>query len=87
MGLRGKKVLVVGLGISGQSVVRFLQEEGARVTATDRRRLEEVENADQILPLDIHWGSHPNSLFELHVGEDVRDLLLEPPGLAPVDHG
>ncbi len=37
MKLKGKKVLVVGLGISGKAVVRFLLKEGASVVVSDHR--------------------------------------------------
>ena len=38
MNFKGKKILVVGLGISGQAAVRFLRDRGAIVTDTDQRR-------------------------------------------------
>ena len=37
MELRGKRVLVVGLGRSGVGVARLCAERGARVTVTDRK--------------------------------------------------
>jgi len=40
--IRGKRVLVVGLGVSGFWVSRWLMEHGARVTVTDSRRREEL---------------------------------------------
>ncbi len=40
--LWGRKVLVVGLGLTGRSVARFLLSCGAKVTATDSRPEEEL---------------------------------------------
>ena len=40
MELKGKRVLVVGLGRSGLSAARFLRGQGARVTVSDSRSAE-----------------------------------------------
>lgn len=43
--LRGARVTVVGLGIEGVDLVRFLTKEGARVTVSDSRRPEQLAGA------------------------------------------
>jgi UDP-N-acetylmuramoylalanine--D-glutamate ligase len=40
--VNGKNVLVVGLGKSGQAAVRFLVNQGAKVTVTDTKSRNEV---------------------------------------------
>jgi len=45
MNLKGKKVLVVGLGRSGQSAVRFLNRQGAIVTVSDSKGKNELSEA------------------------------------------
>ena len=43
--LRGARVTVIGLGIEGLDLVRFAAAEGAQVTVSDRRQLEELGDA------------------------------------------
>ncbi|MEW6267868.1 MAG: UDP-N-acetylmuramoyl-L-alanine--D-glutamate ligase [Thermodesulfobacteriota bacterium] len=59
--LRGKRVLVVGLGRTGTSLARYLGRRGARVRACDRR-------ADAALPDDLHE-------IEVARGADGPELL------------
>lgn len=42
MEISGKKVLVVGFGKTGQALVRFLHERGARVTVSEKKTEEEL---------------------------------------------
>ena len=61
--LRGKRVLVLGLGVhgGGAGVVRFLVGEGARVTATDLRPAEKLAEglaALEGLPVELVLGEH-----------------------------
>ena len=50
--LEGKRVTVVGLGIEGVDLVRFLASEGARVTVSDARRREALPpTLDEVLAL------------------------------------
>jgi UDP-N-acetylmuramoylalanine--D-glutamate ligase len=46
--LKGKKVLVVGLGKSGQTAIRYLVSQGAKVTVTDSKTKQEL--SDTIKP-------------------------------------
>ncbi len=48
MDLRGKKVLVLGLGISGRSAVEFCAARGAVVTAADERELRKLPDGGEI---------------------------------------
>lgn len=49
MEIKGKKYLVVGLGVTGIATARFLLENGGRVTATDQRSREELpENVAEL---------------------------------------
>lgn len=43
MNLKNKKVAVLGLGIEGKDLVRFLHKEGAEVTILDKKPLEELD--------------------------------------------
>lgn len=81
MDLRGKKVLVFGLGIhgGGLGVTRWLVEHGAQVTVTD------LKNADQLkssidalggLPIKYVLGEHRDQDFA------GADLIIRNPGVA-----
>jgi len=81
MELSGKNILVVGLALTGVSVVRFLVGAGARVTVTDMRgeealadRLEELADVDVNLELGRHV---PYSFL-------MADLIVVSPGV-PMD--
>ena len=50
MNLRGKKVLVVGCGITGVSVAKFLVKERAEVTVTDKQS--KLDLRQQLAPLE-----------------------------------
>lgn len=78
MRLKGKRVMVVGLGRSGTAAVRFLVGQGARVTAADlrpREALGEALGSLQGLPVRLHFGGHPDSLLLGH------DLVVPSPGV------
>ena len=79
--LQDLKVLVVGLGRSGQAAVRLAASRGARVIATDMQGEEELEPAIQAvraLGAEVHAGGNPP---ELAAGVD---LLVLSPGV-PLD--
>ncbi len=48
--LRGQRVLVLGLGISGRSAARFAALRGAEVVAADERPAEAIPGRDEIPP-------------------------------------
>ena len=66
MTLKGKKVVVVGLGRSGEAATKLLVKEGAEVWVTDRRVKEELTSEiERLKDQSIHFelGGHPPSLF------------------------
>jgi UDP-N-acetylmuramoylalanine--D-glutamate ligase len=59
--LREARVTVIGLGIEGIDLVRFLAAEGARVTVSDRRSREELREAlDAIADFDVRLSLGAN---------------------------
>ncbi len=63
MDLRGKRVLVFGLGLhgGGLGVAQWLVEQGARVTVTDMKSAEELQlslDALEGLPIEFVLGEH-----------------------------
>ena len=64
---KGKRVLVVGLGKSGQSAARFLHNEGAKVTVTDSKSKAELGDALKNLAdlkLEFDLGKHNDKFFK-----------------------
>ncbi len=86
MDLKNKHILVVGLGKSGISVVKFLASRGCRVTAVDNRSedvLGDVLSEIRSLGISIEVGPHNDETFE------NCDLVVLSPGvphtIAPVN--
>ncbi len=75
--LDGKKVLVVGLGRSGQAAARVCAQHGARVTVTDRRGPEALASARAHLPPGTveELGGHREATFL------AADLVVLSPGV------
>ncbi|MDY6790942.1 MAG: UDP-N-acetylmuramoyl-L-alanine--D-glutamate ligase [Thermodesulfobacteriota bacterium] len=76
MNLFKKKVLVVGLGITGVATARFLNKMGAVVTVTDMAEEDELgQHVATIRELGINMklGSHENRTFE-----NVDMIVLSP---------
>ena len=62
-----KKVLVVGLGMTGVSTARFLVNQGAFVTVTDMAKEDELGESVAIireLGINMELGGHRNTTFE-----------------------
>src|SRR4051794_33245053 len=82
MDLKGKKVMVIGLGRTGQAVARFLTEQRATVVINDLRPetdLQQEMAALAALPVKYRLGGEDqNSL------EDI-DMIVPSPGV-PVDN-
>ncbi len=77
--LRGKRVAVIGIGVSNTPLVKMLLRTGVRVTACDRRRRESFAGLDEELE---SLGA------ELRLGEDYlegldHDVIFRTPGLRP----
>jgi UDP-N-acetylmuramoylalanine--D-glutamate ligase len=80
MELKGKKVLVVGLGRAGIAAAKLLEARGARVTVTDKKGREELKEALREFEgrrIRIEPGSHPSELL----GD--RELIVASPGISP----
>ena len=80
-GLRGKRVTVIGIGVSNRPLLRLLAGAGAKVTARDRKTEEQLGD---IVPRLREWG------VELVLGEDYMegiggDVVFRTPSLRP-DH-
>lgn len=78
MNLEGKKVLVVGLGRTGEALCRFLLSRGARVTVSEKRRPEELGRAaDEWAKKGADIQAGPHRL--VHFIE--ADLIVPSPGV------
>jgi UDP-N-acetylmuramoylalanine--D-glutamate ligase len=78
MDLAGKRVMVIGLGVSGLAAARLLAARGAHLVMTDLRadlRLETDAGAASTPPGEIHLGSEDPSLLE------GVDLVITSPGV------
>ncbi len=79
----GKRVLVMGLGLLGRGVgdVEFLAKQGAQVTVTDKKSMEELKESVERLkeyPITFHLGGHVESDFT------DTDMVLKAAGV-PLD--
>lgn len=75
---KGKKVLVVGFGISGVSVAKYMAKQGAKVTVTDQKQkneLLEFVDACGDLKLEYELGKHNSKTFEM------AELIVVSPGV------
>jgi len=83
MDVRGKRIVVVGLGESGAAVSEFLARRGARVIATDvkteaeLRRAREILSSLRALGVEVVLGGHPPELLR------TADLIVLSPGVPP----
>ena len=78
MNLKNKRILVVGLGRSGVATARFLVNQGARVTVTDRASADTLKasaGALDGLGVQLKLGGHDASDFE------TADLVVLSPGV------
>jgi UDP-N-acetylmuramoylalanine--D-glutamate ligase len=75
--VKGKKILVVGLGRSGVAAAEFLQARGALVTANDAQAEEKLAAAAELRGrgVEVVAGTHPRELFE------TADLIVASPGV------
>lgn len=75
---KGKKVLVVGLGLSGVAVAKYMAKQGAKVTVTDMKQkteLGEFVNACGDLKIEYELGRHNNKTFH------TAELIVVSPGV------
>lgn len=71
-----KRVLVLGLGLSGRSAARFCAERGARVTVADEKPVDPALRAELPSGVEIH----PGTSFPDPSG---FDLVVPSPGIPP----
>lgn len=76
----GQKVVVIGAGLSGQALVRYLVSRGASVALSDQRQRSRIAGLDSLenLPVRFDLGGHDLQLFE------QADLIAVSPGV-PLD--
>lgn len=78
--LKDKKIMVIGLAKSGVSMVRFLAENGVKVTVSDHKSKAELStHLEQIedLGVELDLGGHtPKKFIE-------QDLIVLSPGVSP----
>ncbi|MEA3363003.1 MAG: UDP-N-acetylmuramoyl-L-alanine--D-glutamate ligase [Thermodesulfobacteriota bacterium] len=74
---KNKRIVVIGAGLSGQALVRFLVERGATVALSDLRKREKIDGLDSLQDLSIRFdlGGHSLELFE------QADLIAVSPGV------
>jgi UDP-N-acetylmuramoylalanine--D-glutamate ligase len=81
MELKGKSVLVVGLGRSGVASALFLKSQGARVTVSDAKTEEQLREEIPVLldhGIAVETGGHGERTFQ------NQDLIVVSPGV-PAD--
>ncbi|MCF6460003.1 UDP-N-acetylmuramoyl-L-alanine--D-glutamate ligase [Clostridium sp. Cult3] len=77
MNLKDKKILILGLGISGVSTVKALDRLGARITISDVKTEDELkEYIDQIRDIDVKYVLGTND-----VSVENIDLIVKSPGV------
>jgi len=79
--LSGKNAMVIGLGLSGLAVVRFLADRGAHVRVNDKRdaaALGASASDAAALGAELVLGGHPDDAFE------GLDLIVVSPGVPPL---
>ena len=81
MDLEGKKVLVVGLGKTGEALCQFLLSRGAKVKVSEKKKDEELREkisrwADKGVTVET-GGHQPQSFLE-------ADLIVPSPGVPPL---
>ncbi|MGE0616542.1 MAG: UDP-N-acetylmuramoyl-L-alanine--D-glutamate ligase [Bacteriovoracia bacterium] len=75
---KGKRVLVVGFGLSGVSVVKYMVKQGAKVMVTDlKQKTELTESLKACAELKIEYdlGKHTNKNFH------TAELIVVSPGV------
>lgn len=74
--LAEKRVLVLGLGVSGRSAANFCAARGAHVVAADERGADAIDAADLVAGIDVRLGA------EFPDAADF-DLVVPSPGVPP----
>ena len=77
--LRGRRIVVLGLGVSNRPLVRLLLEFGCDVTGCDRTPRERLE--EEVLELE-RMGCKL-SVGDTYLGDLSADLVFRTPGMHP----
>lgn len=79
--LDGKKVAVIGLGVSNIPLIEYLHEVGAETTVFDKKELDEIDTElmNKIICYDMEYSLGPDYLEKL-VG---FDLIFRSPSCLP----
>lgn len=75
---KGKRVLVVGFGLSGVATTKYMARQGAKVTVTDSKQKSELSdsvNACGDLKIEFELGRHNNKTFH------TAELIVVSPGV------
>ena len=76
MELRGKNILIVGLGKSGIAAARFCQRAGAHLTLNDAKPLPEIKlDLSEFSKAELHFGGHSSEVFS------KADIIVVSPGV------
>ncbi|MDD6467868.1 MAG: UDP-N-acetylmuramoyl-L-alanine--D-glutamate ligase [Erysipelotrichaceae bacterium] len=70
-----RPVLVIGAGISGLGVSRFLQQKGKTVILTDQKEIKEKEELEA-LGIQVYDGGHPD-----HLKRTNYEFIVKNPGI------
>lgn len=75
---QNKKVLVLGLGMSGVNAARLLYKLGALVTVNDKKKFDDNKDAQALLAdgIKVITGYHPVELLDEHF-----ELMVKNPGI------
>lgn len=78
MEIKDKKVLVLGLGKSGQAAIRLLEHFGAKITINDGSPKEKIAHYDEYIKkgMEVIYGGMPEELFERDF-----DFVVKVPGI------
>ena len=75
--IKGKRITVIGIGISNRPLIRYLAEHGAQVTACDRKTEEQLADVLQELsPLGVAF-----SLGDTYLDALDADIIFKTPGM------
>lgn len=76
-GIKGKRVTVIGIGVSNLPLIRFLAQNGAEVTACDRREADELtEEREKLRDYKIHY-----CLGDGYLDHIDADIIFKTPGM------
>ena len=79
MNLSDKKVLVLGLGVTGVSSIKCLNELGAKIIVTDNKsedKLQETLKKIEHIPMELHLNNGEIDFNDI-------DLVIKSPGIPP----